>query len=191
MKFTLSQAQERVAAFPGLAIDWTRPAPEACRIALTANDLRLRRAEVEAIHEALMAYAAHLSFKEGKAFEAAAVKRTLEGRCSYYERGEVEADGQDVRAACGAKASVLRSLMTEFADGLHHAEPAPTPQIGDVWRIGLMAASDAEVRCVHPETGNLTVAALHGDRRHKVVPAAKFTSNRRLVRRDGKAVRDA
>lgn len=185
---TLTQAQERLGAYRDLAIDWTRPAEEACRIALAANDLRLRRAEVEAIHETLLAYAAHLSFEEGKAFEVAAVKRSLETKVAHWERGEVEADGQDVRAACAAKASALADFETHLERGLHYAEPVPTPQMGDVWRIGRMVASDAEVRCVHPETGNLTVAGCYGDRTHKVISAEKFTRNRRLVVRDGKAV---
>ena len=122
MMLTLSQAQERLAAFPGLAIDWARPAAEACRIALAANGFRLRRAEVEAIHEALSAYAAHLSFEAGKAFEAAAVKRALSATVQNDLNGE------------------SRMALADFAAylerGLHYAEPEVPPNAGRIARRG-------------------------------------------------------
>jgi hypothetical protein len=175
---TLSDAQRRIAAVcPGLTIDWARPSEEALRVLLRASDLCLRRAEVEAVYEALAGLAEHLAFEAGRAFELAAVRRAAQ-----FGVGADDAMDGD---------AFLR-FDHALANGYHHAEPdpaeKPTPQMGDVWRIGALVASDAEVRCVHAETGNLTVSALHGDRRHKVVSAAKFTSNRRLVRRDGKAV---
>lgn len=123
MKLTLTQAQERLARFDGLGIDWTRPAEEACRIALAANDFRLRRADIEFIHESLSGYASHLSFREGKAPEAAATRRLIDQEIAYFERGEIEAHGQDTRLACGAKASALRSLASLIDEGLHYAEP--------------------------------------------------------------------
>lgn len=108
MKLTLSQAQERVAAFPGLAIDWAQPASEACRVALAANDLRLRRAEVEAIHEVLMAYAAHLSFQEGRDFELDAVK------------GRLMVAAHEASKQCCE--DVLVNELTVIRGGLHYVE---------------------------------------------------------------------
>lgn len=123
MKLTLTQAQERLARFDGLGIDWTRPAEEACRIALAANDFRLRRADIEFIHGTLSGYASHLSFDEGKRFEASATRQLIDKRVAYFERGETVARGQDVRLACGAKASALCSLVSMIDEGLHYAEP--------------------------------------------------------------------
>lgn len=129
MKLTLTQAQERLARFDGLAIDWTRPAEEAVRVAIDNHMriIRLPASDVDDIVLTLQAYAAHLSFEEGKKYEAAATKRLIDQRVAYFERGENEADGQDVRLACGAKASALRSLASLIDDGFHYAKPETPP----------------------------------------------------------------
>jgi uncharacterized membrane protein len=126
VKLTLSQAQERVAAFPGLAIDWTRPAEEACRMALVAGAWRLKRAEVEAIHEALMAYAAHLAFQEGRDFELDAIK------------GRLMVAAHEASKQCCE--DVLANELTAICNGLHHAESA---QRGDVRRDGKAVPDEA------------------------------------------------
>lgn len=125
MKLTLSQAQERLAHYGDLKIDWTRPAEEACRIALASNDFRLRRAEVEAVHEVLMAYAAHLAFQEGRDFELDAIK------------GRLMVAAHEASKQCCE--DVLANELTAICNGLHHAESA---QRGDVRRDGKAVPDD-------------------------------------------------
>ena len=177
---TLSDAQRRIAAVcPGLTIDWARPSEEALRVLLRASDLCLRRAEVEAVYEALAGLAEHLAFQAGRAFELAAVRRAAQ-----FGVGADDAMDGD---------AFLR-FDHALANGYHHAEPdpaeKPTPQMGDVWRVNGSFLDD-KVRCVHPETGSVTVSRLCGnlaDRLHRVEFVADFTRNRHLVERDGKAV---
>jgi hypothetical protein len=79
VKLTLTQAQERLARFDGLSIDWTRPAEEAVRVAIDnrMRIIRLPASDVDDIVLTLQAYAAHLSFEEGRKFEAEAMYNRL------------------------------------------------------------------------------------------------------------------
>lgn len=126
-RMTLSQAEEIVRRLlPGERIDWERPIDEACRIVLDSNlssRLRLSKTDATLVFEALKAYAAHLSFEAGRAFELDGVRNLIAEHASYHERGAREGIGKDVRAACAAKVSVLREVESEIADEVHHAEP--------------------------------------------------------------------
>lgn len=181
-RLTLAQAQAVIDANLSVAglvcVDTAAAGAEArCVERLWYSEARTieQRKAILAIADALMAYQAHLDHEAGRTFELAAVRRAA-------QLGIGADDSMDGEA-------FLR-FDEALAKGYHHAEPStPVVQIGDVWRIGAMVASDVEVRCVHAETGNLTVSAVHGkDRAHKVVSTAKFTSNRRLVERDGEKV---